>query len=94
MANPSKTEIIEFAKWFCNERIETFQKDMRICMTPNENKQHAYMPAIMGCASFIELFSGLFSGNVSDPVGIELLAVETGENTGIFFADMQFSTKT
>lgn len=39
-------------------------------MTPDENKQHAYMPAIMGCASFIELFSGLFSGNVSDPVGI------------------------
>ncbi len=69
--NPSASEIIRFANWFCGERIKTFRKDMSICMTPDENSSHAYMPAVMGCASFIELFAGLFAGQVSDPVGIK-----------------------
>ena len=42
---------------------------MSICMTPDHNRSHAYMPAVMGCASFIELFAGLFAGDI-DPVGI------------------------
>lgn len=67
---PSASEIVRFANWFCGERIKTFRKDMSICMTPDENRSHAYMPAVMGCASFIELFAGLFAGQVSDPVGI------------------------
>lgn len=66
---PSDNEIISFAKWFCDDRIKTFRKDMKICMTPNENKSHAYMPAVMGCASFIELLAGLYAGNLN-PVGI------------------------
>lgn len=66
---PSEQDIIIFAEWFCEERTKTFLKDMNICMTPDENKSHAYMPAVMGCASFIELFAGLFSGAIN-PVGI------------------------
>ncbi len=68
-SSPSESEILAFAKWFCEERIETFRKDMRICMTADEQGRHAYMPALMGCASFIELFSGLCAGKVSS-VGI------------------------
>ena len=67
---PSDNEIIKFADTFCGDRIKTFKKDMDICMTPNKDKSHAYMPAIMGCAGFLELFSGLYAGNVEDPVSI------------------------
>jgi hypothetical protein len=66
----SKSEILTFAKWFCEDRVETFEKDMRICMTPDEKGRHAYMPSVIGCASFLELFAGLHAGSV-DPVGIK-----------------------
>lgn len=68
-STPSQSEILAFAKWFCEERIETFEKDMRICMTADGQGRHAYMPALMACASFIELFAGLHAGKVSS-VGI------------------------
>jgi hypothetical protein len=67
-STPSASAIVQFANWFCSERIKTFKKDMSICMTPDKNHSHAYMPAVMECASFIELFAGLFAGKVSDPV--------------------------
>jgi len=69
--NPLHAEIVKFANWFCDERIQTFQKDMNICMTPNRHGSHAYVPAVMGCASFIELFAGLFAGCINRSVGIK-----------------------
>lgn len=69
-SQPSTSEVLSFARWFCNDRLETFSKDMKICMTPDENKRHAYMPAVMACASFIELFSGLHAGKLNQ-VGLK-----------------------
>lgn len=70
MSNVPEREILEFANWFCLDRVETFRMDMQICMTPDAKGKHAYMPAVMGCASFIELFAGLFRGNVDKAVPI------------------------
>src|SRR5258708_36027741 len=37
----SDEHLLKFAKWFFRNRLETFRKDIDICMTPNSRGQHA-----------------------------------------------------
>jgi hypothetical protein len=57
-------EWASFARKFFDNRLETFRKDIAICLTPNKDKQHAYFPALITCIAFAELLSGLFAGRL------------------------------
>ena len=57
-------ELVAFARKFFANRVETFRKDMAICLTPNERGQHAYFPALIICIAFADLLSGLYAGTL------------------------------
>ena len=61
---PFKTdqELLTFARKFFANRVETFKKDIAICLTPNEREEHAYFPALIICIAFVDLLSGLHAG--------------------------------
>jgi hypothetical protein len=50
----SDEHLLKFAKWFFRNRLETFRKDIDICMTPNSRGQHAYFPALFICIAFTD----------------------------------------
>lgn len=56
--------VIRFAKIFVRKRLKGFKKDIAICLTPDEKNRHAYMPGLMACFSLLDLFSGLYAGQV------------------------------
>jgi hypothetical protein len=60
----SDAEVAEFAKKFLDEHVERFNKDIAICLRPDENRSHAYFPALISCIAFAELLSGLHAGNL------------------------------
>jgi hypothetical protein len=60
----SDEDLLKFAKWFFKNRLETFRKDIDICMTPNSFGQHAYFPALFICIAFTDLLSGLHAGKL------------------------------
>jgi hypothetical protein len=65
----SDDDLLKFAKrFFCN-RLETFRKDIEICMTPNKRGEHAYFPALLICIAFTELLSGLYAGKLWTNLG-------------------------
>jgi hypothetical protein len=51
-------ELLSCAREFFENRVETFQKDIAICRTPDALGQHAYFPALITCIAFAELLSG------------------------------------
>jgi len=59
-------ELVTFARRFFANRVETFRKDIAICLTPNERGQHAYFPASIICIAFADLMSGLYAGTLYD----------------------------
>ena len=65
-------ELLTFARKFFANRIETFRKDIAICLTPNEHGQHAYFPALIICIAFAELLSGLNAGTLRDQKLVDL----------------------
>ena len=60
----SDKQLLEFAERFFRNRLETFRKDIDICMTPNSRGEHAYFPALFICIAFADLLSGLHAGKV------------------------------
>ena len=58
-----------YAKKYLKERIDTFRKDMAICLTSDGNGSHAYFPALLTCLSLIDLVSCLNTGDL-DPRGM------------------------
>jgi hypothetical protein len=60
----SDAEVVRFAQRFFKNRVETFKKDIAICMTPNAKGEHAYFPALIICISFADLLSGLHAGKL------------------------------
>jgi hypothetical protein len=62
----SDEELVTFARKFFANRVETFRKDIAICLTPNEHEQHAYFPALIICIAFADLLSGLYAGTLRD----------------------------
>jgi hypothetical protein len=55
-----------FAKAFFCSRVETFRKDVAICMRPDAQRRHAYFPALIICIAFTELLSGLYAGKLKN----------------------------
>ena len=60
----SDEQLLKFSKWFFRNRLETFRKDIDICMAPNRRGQHAYFPALFICIAFTDLLSGLHAGKL------------------------------
>jgi hypothetical protein len=58
--------LLTFARKFFANRIETFRKDIAVCLTSNERGQHAYFPALIICIAFADLLSGLYAGTLYD----------------------------
>lgn len=61
----TEDHLLGYAKWFVSERIETFRKDMAICLTPDPLGRHAYYPALMSCVSLMELLIALYDGDLN-----------------------------
>ena len=58
--------LLNFAKGFLENRLETFNKDISICLTRDARRRHAYFPALMICIAFIDLLSGLYAGTLEN----------------------------
>jgi hypothetical protein len=73
---PFKTdqELLTFARKFFANRVQTFKKDIAICLTPNEREEHAYFPALIICIAFVDLLSGLHAGTLHNQKLEELKA--------------------
>jgi hypothetical protein len=59
----SDADVVRFAKAFLDSRLETFKKDIAICLTAR-NKSHAYFPALITCIAFVDFLSGLNAGKL------------------------------
>jgi hypothetical protein len=69
----SDAEVAEFARKFLAQHVERFSKDIAICLRPDENRSHAYFPALITCIAFAELLSGLHAGNLDGGGGLKKL---------------------
>ncbi len=56
--------VVRFATIFIRRRLKGFKKDINICLTADQNGDHAYMPGLMTCFSLLDLLSGLYAGQV------------------------------
>lgn len=57
-------DVVAFAKTFVRNHNGRFRKDVKICLTANEERNHAYFPALMTCISYLDFLSGLYAGKV------------------------------
>ena len=69
----NEEELLGFAREFFDNRVETFQKDIAICRTPDAEGRHAYFPALITCIAFAELLSGCYAGRLN---GLKLRDLE------------------
>ncbi|MEQ1890011.1 MAG: hypothetical protein ABL951_12670 [Alphaproteobacteria bacterium] len=56
--------VVNFAQIFIERRLKGFKKDIAICLRPDENNSHAYMPGLMACFSLLDFFSSLYAGQM------------------------------
>jgi hypothetical protein len=63
----SDAELLNYARWFMRDRVRAFRKDLKICMTGNSKREHAYFPALITCIAFADLLTGLHLGNLNYP---------------------------
>jgi hypothetical protein len=68
----SDDELVKFAQAFLSNRLETFNKDLAVCLTPNADGEQAYFPALFICIAFADLLSGLYAGTLEDQGLVEL----------------------
>ncbi len=59
----SDEELVRFARKFLLNRVEVFNKDLKICLTRSRGT-HAYFPALIICIAFADLVSGLYAGTL------------------------------
>jgi hypothetical protein len=60
----SDKDLTTFARKFFRDRVGTFRKDLRICLTADAKRHHAYFPALITCIGFLDLLSGLYAGKL------------------------------
>jgi hypothetical protein len=60
----SDERLLHFAKQFLRDQVEGFRKDIRICLTMDRRRRHAYFPALIRCISFADFLGGLHAGNI------------------------------
>ena len=61
--------IAVFAARFVQGRLEGYEKDMKICLTPirlepSRVVTHAYLPALAACCAILEYLTGLYRGRL------------------------------
>lgn len=72
---------LAFARAFVINRLEGFEKDMKICLSgvpraDNPLRQtHAYFPALMACCATLEYLAGLSQGTVHKTLGHDKIAI-------------------
>jgi len=59
-----------YLRHFVDGRLDGFEKDLKICLTPTPSKMragytHAYFPALGACCGLIEYLAGLYRGNLN-----------------------------
>jgi hypothetical protein len=59
-------DVERFAKAFLDNRVETFKKDIAICLPAGQRGSHAYFPALITCIAFADLLSGLNAGTLTN----------------------------
>lgn len=59
----SEAELLGFAGKFLAQRVEVFNKDIDVCLTPNRDNRHAYFPALNHCVAFLEFLAGVKAGD-------------------------------
>lgn len=62
-------DMAKFAVRFLKGRVDGFEKDMKICLTPiksknRSNNTHAYFPALAACCGILEYLTALHRGNI------------------------------
>jgi hypothetical protein len=62
--------MLDFAQKYLTDRIQTYSKDMAICLTPDAKSRHAYFPALLASLSLLDLFSCLKAGDL-EPKGMQ-----------------------
>ena len=72
MSNGDDDKWLEFAERFLRNRLETFNKDLAVCLTPNAGGEQAYFPALFICIAFADLLSGLYAGTLQEQGLVEL----------------------
>jgi len=60
----SDKELVKFARAFFRNHVESFSKDLAICMTRDARGHHAYFAALITCIAFADLMSGLHAGTL------------------------------
>jgi hypothetical protein len=62
----SDEKLLHFAKQFLRDQVDGFRKDIRICLTMDRRRRHAYFPALIRCISFADFLGGLHAGNIEN----------------------------
>jgi len=62
----SSQHLRKFAKRFLRDQVDGFRKDIRICLTMDRQRRHAYFPALIRCISFADFLGGLHAGNIEN----------------------------
>lgn len=58
-----------FADRFIQARLQGFEKEMKVCLTPMRSESskaptHAYLPALAACCGLLEYLTGLYRGRL------------------------------
>ena len=62
----SSQQLRLFAKRFLRDQVKGFRKDIRICLTMDRQRRHAYFPALIRCISFADFLGGLHAGDIEN----------------------------
>jgi hypothetical protein len=60
----SERDLTQFAARFFKDRVQSFRKDVGICLTAKADGHHAYFPALITCIGFLDFLSGLNAGKL------------------------------
>lgn len=60
----SEKDLTQYAARFFRDRVQSFRKDVDICLTANAGGHHAYFPALITCIGFLDFLSGLNAGKL------------------------------
>jgi hypothetical protein len=60
----SEKDLTQYAARFFRDRVQSFRKDIGICLTANADGHHAYFPALITCIGFLDFLSGLNAGKL------------------------------
>ena len=64
--------VVRFAKIFVRRRLKGFRKDIAVCLKAegdgktDDKEERAFMPGLMATISLLDLFSGLYAGDVEN----------------------------